>query len=291
MINEIFGEQYNGDEEVEFFPNEHFLDRQDAADRERITDTNFRVTGKTVKKYHLECESSLPDGKMAVRIFEYDAQIALDEGEVTEETLTVTFPHTAVLYLRAYRKKKTPDKMKYVIVTPGGTVAYDIPTMKVQAYSLADIFDRRLLFLIPFYIFSHEKKFPKYNSNEQELEKLKAEYQEILAGLDDLERQEVIGAFDKRTLIEISGDVLKELTKKYENIQKGVGEIMGGALIETSARKLKNETKNETKKETALRMLKRGKLTPEEIAEYADLSIAEVRELAKLQTKLPCPHA
>ncbi len=285
MINEIFGEQYNGDEEVEFFPNEHFLDRQDAADRERITDTNFRVTGKTVKKYHLECESSLPDGKMAVRIFEYDAQIALDEGEVTEETLTVTFPHTAVLYLRAYRKKKTPDKMKYVIVTPGGTVAYDIPIMKVQAYSLADIFDRRLLFLIPFYIFSHEKKFPKYNSNEQELEKLKAEYQEILAGLDDLERQEVIGAFDKRTLIEISGDVLKELTKKYENIQKGVGEIMGGALIETSARKLKNETKNETKKETALKMLKRGKLTPEEIAEYADLSIAEVRELAKLQTK------
>ncbi len=270
---------------MEFFPNEHFLDRQDAADRERITDTNFRVTGKTVKKYHLECESSLPDGKMAVRIFEYDAQIALDEGEVTEETLTVTFPHTAVLYLRAYRKKKTPDKMKYVIVTPGGTVAYDIPIMKVQAYSLADIFDRRLLFLIPFYIFSHEKKFPKYNSNEQELEKLKAEYQEILAGLDDLERQEVIGAFDKRTLIEISGDVLKELTKKYENIQKGVGEIMGGALIETSARKLKNETKNETKKETALRMLKRGKLTPEEIAEYADLSIAEVRELAKLQTK------
>ena len=243
MINEIFGEQYNGDEEVEFFPNEHFLDRQDAADRERITDTNFRVTGKTVKKYHLECESSLPDGKMAVRIFEYDAQIALDEGEVTEETLTVTFPHTAVLYLRAYRKKKTPDKMKYVIVTPGGTVAYDIPIMKVQAYSLADIFDRRLLFLIPFYIFSHEKKFPKYNSNEQELEKLKAEYQEILAGLDDLERQEVIGAFDKRTLIEISGDVLKELTKKYENIQKGAGEIMGGALIETSARKLKNETK------------------------------------------------
>ena len=54
---------------------------------------------------------------------------------------------------------------------------------------------------------------------------------------------------------------------------------MGGALIETSARKLKNETK----KETALRMLKRGKLTSEEIAEYADLSIAEVKELAKLQ--------
>lgn len=282
VINEIFDERYTGEEEVQFFPNEHFLDQQDEADRERITDTNFRIIGKTVKKYHLECESSLPDGKIAVRLFEYDAQIALDEGEVTEETLTVTFPHTAVLYLRAY--KKTPDKMKYMIVTPGGTVAYDVPIMKVQTYSLSDLFDKRLLFLIPFYIFSHEKKFPKYNSNEQELEKLKAEYQEILAGLDDLERQEVIGAFDKRTIIEISGDVLREITKKYENIQKGVGDIMGGALIETEARTILNRGKKEAKKETALRMLKRGKLTLEEIAEDTGLSISEVRELAELQT-------
>ena len=53
----------------------------------------------------------------------------LGEDEVTEETLTVTFPNTAVLYL-AYQK--TPDKMKYVIVTPGGTVQYDVPIMKVQ---------------------------------------------------------------------------------------------------------------------------------------------------------------
>lgn len=282
VINEIFNETYTGDEEVEFFPNEHFLDQQDEADQRRITDTNFRIIGKTIKKYHLECESSLPDGKIAIRLFEYDAQIALDEGEITEETLTVTFPHTAVLYLRAY--KKTPDKMKYVIVTPGGTVAYDVPIMKVQTYSLADIFEKRLLFLIPFYIFSHEKRFPKYNSSEQELEKLKAEYQEILERLDDLERQEVIGAFDKRTIIEISSDVLEELTRKYENVQKGVGDVMGGALLETEARTILNRGKNEEKKETALRMLKRGKLTLEEVAEYSGLSISEVRQLAELQT-------
>lgn len=294
VINEIFNETYTGDEEVEFFPNEHFLDQQDEADQRRITDTNFRIIGKTIKKYHLECESSLPDGKIAIRLFEYDAQIALDEGEITEETLTVTFPHTAVLYLRAY--KKTPDKMKYVIVTPGGTVAYDVPIMKVQTYSLADIFEKRLLFLIPFYIFSHEKRFPKYNSSEQELEKLKAEYQEILERLDDLERQKVIGAFDKRTIIEISSDVLEEIARKYENVQKGVGDVMGGALLETEARTILNQGisqgigqginqgKNEAKKETALRMLKRGKLTLEEVAEYSGLSISEVRQLAELQT-------
>ncbi len=246
------------------------------------------------KKYHIECESSLPDGKITIRLFEYDAQIALDEGEVTEETLTVTFPNTAVLYLRTY--KKTPDKMKYVIVTPGGTVQYDVPIMKVQAYTLDDIFEKGLLILIPFYIFSHEKSFPEYNSNEQKLAELKAEYQKILERLDELEQQDVIGAFDKRTIIELSSDVIKEIAQKYENVQKGVGDIMGGALIETSARTILNQgiTQginqgrslgiSETKKKTALRMLKMEKYTIEEIAECSDLSVEEVEQLVGLQT-------
>ena len=143
VINDVFKEEYTGEEEIQFFPNEHFLDQQDEADKKRITDTNFTIYGKVKKKYHLECESSLPDGRIAIRLFEYDAQIALDEGEVTEETLTVTFPNTAVLYLRVY--KKTPDRMKYIICTPGGTVQYDVPIMKIQSYSLDGIFEKRLL--------------------------------------------------------------------------------------------------------------------------------------------------
>ena len=286
VINEIFDEHYTGEEEIRFFPNEHFLDQQDAADKERITDTNFQIIGRIVKKYHLECESSLPDGKITIRLFEYDAQIALDEGEVTEETLTVIFPNTAVMYLRAY--KKTPDKMKYVIVTPGGTVQYDVPIMKVQSYSLDEIFEKRLLMLIPFYIFSHEKSFSEYNNNEDKLEELKAEYQIILERLDDLEKQGIIGAFDKRTIIDLSSDVINEIARKYENVQKGIGAMMRGPLIQTEARTILNrgisQGISETKKETALRMLKMGKLTVEEIAEYSALSVAEVEQLANLQT-------
>ena len=298
VINEIFGESFTGEEEIQFFPNEHFIDQKDEADKERITDTNFTVLGKTQKKYHIECESSLPDGKITIRLFEYDAQIALDEGEVTEETLTVTFPNTAVLYLRSY--KKTPDKMKYVIITPGGTVQYDIPIMKVQTYSLDDLFEKRLLLLIPFYIFSHESNFPEYNSNEQKLKELKAEYQVILERLDALERQSVIGAFDKRTIIELSGDVIREIAKKYDNVQKGVGDMMSGALIETEARTILNQGisqgikqgisqgikqgVNETKKKTALIMLQDGELSIEKIAKYTGLEIAEVEQLAETQT-------
>ncbi len=174
--------------------------------------------------------------------------------------------------------------MKYVLITPGGMVQYDVPIMKVQKYSLDDIFEKRLLMLIPFYIFSHEKSFPEYNSNEQKLAELKAEYQKILEKLDGLEQQGVIGAFDKRTIIELSEDVIKEIAQKYENVQKGIGDIMGGALIETEARTILNQGISETKKQTALKLLKRGKQTIKEIAEDTGLSVTEVERLAKLQT-------
>ncbi len=99
----------------------------------------------------------------------------------------------------------------------------------------------------------------------------------------------MIGAFDKRTIIELSNDVVKEIAQKYENVQKGVGDIMGGALIETEARTILNQGKNqgrdETKKKMALRMLDDGELSVEKIARYSGLKVAEVEQLAKVRTK------
>ena len=146
--------------------------------------------------------------------------------------------------------------------------------------------------MIPFYIFSHEKRFPEYNSNEQKLEELKAEYQDILIRLDKLEQQRVIGGFDKRVIIELSGDVINEIAKKYEHVQKGVGDMMRGALIETEARRIlnqginqgKSQGINENKKETALRMLQDGELPIDKIAKYTGLNVSEVQQLAELQT-------
>lgn len=60
--------------------------------------------------------------------------------------------------------------------------------------------------------------------------------------------------------------------------------MMREALIETEARTILNQGISQNQRETALRMLKRGKLTVEEIAEDTGLSITEVEQLAGLQT-------
>ncbi len=46
--------------------------------------------------------------------------------------------------------------------------------------------------------------------------------------------------------------MIKEIAQKYENVQKGVGDMMGGALIETEARRILKKGMNEANKETAL---------------------------------------
>jgi len=156
VINEMFGEHYTGDEKIIFGINEHYLNQQGGDEDKRITDTAFDVVGVQRKKYHLECQST-EDSTMLIRMFEYDSQIALDDGEVRRNTLTVTFPHSGILYLR--HSEDTPDDMTIRIVTIGGEVSYKVRVFKTQTYSIDEIFGKKLLFLIPFYIFSHESRF------------------------------------------------------------------------------------------------------------------------------------
>lgn len=121
VINEIFDKHYTGNEKVEFLPNEHFLNQQDGNEEKRISDTNFRIIAEHTDKYHLEC-SSTADSTMLIRFFEYDTQIALDEGELDTNVLRVCFPNSAVLFLR--HTAATPDHLRTEIETPGGNVSY-----------------------------------------------------------------------------------------------------------------------------------------------------------------------
>ena len=223
VINEVFGEHYTGKEKIEFYPNEHFINQQGGSENERITDSNFRIIGDEVKKYHLECQSSADDS-MLVRIFEYDAQIALDEGEIKENVLTVTFPHSSVLFLRC--DKNTPDKMKVVIVTPGTNASYEIPVMKSQNYTIDEIFEKNLLFLIPFYIFTYESRFEEYNNDMKKIEMLKSEYEDIKNKLEELMNNNVINEFTRCTISDMSNRVLEHIAKKYENVKEGVESVM-----------------------------------------------------------------
>ena len=238
VINEVFGEHYSGQEKITFSPNEHFLNQQGGNEEERITDTSFKIEGKETKKYHLECQSST-DNSMLVRFFEYDTQIALDEGRINGNVLIVTLPHSAVLFLRHHAS--TPDTLKIRMVTPGGTVEYDIQVMKSQQYTLEAIFEKNLLLLIPFYIFSHESQFKEYEKDKTKLKSLQEEYEQIKNKLEELLNQGAISEYTRCTIIDMSNKVLEHIAVKYNSVKEGVKAVMGGKVLEYEAKTIIRE--------------------------------------------------
>ena len=108
VINEAFHETYTGDEKIIFRPNEHFINIQGEPTKEKITDSCFEIHGKSVKRYHIESQSTA-DSSLLLRLFEYDSQAALDDAIVENSRLVVDFPRSAVIFLRHTRS--TPDEM------------------------------------------------------------------------------------------------------------------------------------------------------------------------------------
>ncbi len=240
VVNEAFGETYTGKEKIILGINEHFLAQDGSSEEKRITDSSFVIvcSDGAKKRYHLECESNM-DGSILLRMFEYDAQIALDEGEMTDCTLTVSFPHSAVLALR--HTQSSPDTMNIRVVTPGGETGYTVPIVKVQQYSLADIFDKKLIFFLPFYIFSHEKELPDCAADETKLETLKEEYRLIRTRLDELQQAGEISEFTKSAICAMVNHVMSLIAEKYQNVREGVEHIMRGKILEYEAKTILNK--------------------------------------------------
>ena len=49
--------------------------------------------------------------------------------------------------------------------------------LKTQQYTLEEIFEKNLLLLVPFYIFSHESQFEVYEKDRMKLGELQEEYE------------------------------------------------------------------------------------------------------------------
>ena len=115
----------------------------------------------------------------------------------------------------------------------------------MQTYTLEDIWEKEIYLLIPFYIFTHEANFPKYNEDETLLQGLVNEFKEICIKMEELTQQGKMSELERRIIVELSKKVVDNIARKYERIKKGVDGIMGGKVIETEAKKMYNRGINE----------------------------------------------
>ena len=56
--------------------------------------------------------------------------------------------------------KNTPEEMTVKVLTPGGKVSYTVPVLKVKRYTIHELFEKKLFFLIPL-----DRKSTRLNSS------------------------------------------------------------------------------------------------------------------------------
>ncbi len=231
--------------------NEHFIEREDGSSQKRITDSHFMIReGNIENSYHMECESSEYDSTILLRIFEYTSQIAMDSAERTQDKLYVQFPKTGLLLLRA--GNRDPEDGVIIISTPEGELSYKIPILKMADIGIDEIFEQQLYFLLPFFIFNYEKCFGELENDHIQMEELADDYRHILERLREEESRQNgrLSTFSFGVIINLIERVSFNLTKKHVMIQKKVGDIVGGQILDLEWIRFWEEAKAEERVNT-----------------------------------------
>ena len=227
LINEVFHTDYSENESFKQLRNEY-----EEESGKIITDSIIIIRNKT---YHIECQS-VDDTTMAVRMVEYDFAIALEQATKTGRMYEMDFPESCVLYLRC--SSATLDKLEVKVNLPSGdSFVYEAKVVKVQNYTKDVIFQKKLLFFLPYYIMRYEKSLDEISNDSEKLIALLKDYEDIRSRLEKelfKDNRSVLYADMVNLITKISDYILR----KEEIIKKGVGNAMGGKVLELESERL-----------------------------------------------------
>ena len=230
LINEVFQTNYPEDIHFQQLRNEHYEKLGKI-----ITDSILQIEDHT---YHLECQSSL-DGRMVIRMLEYDFSIALELAQKNNETFEIEFPQSCVLYIRNHRERSLPDYHEAIVrFADGQQILYRVPILRAQNYTVDSIFEKRLLILLPYHILRYESFLKNSGTNSKKLEQLLTDYQKISDALEQCTDDKKSTLYiDMIALIEEIADYI--IPKDNEKVRERLGDIMGGKILKLESERLR----------------------------------------------------
>ena len=273
LINEVFGTEYPEDIPIIQKRNEH-----ETKSGEIITDSHLFIGNRV---YHIECQST-SDPTMVIRMIEYDFATALEYAQRENGKVRIYFPHSCVLYLRG---KYGADILEMEIVMPDGSlVDYHVPIIRMEQYTRDVIFRKKLLFLLPFYVIRYEKQKKELEENTEKLDSLLSEYRLIEKHLEE-ELLDKGKEKEYRDLIELIIRIADYIFEDSGKARKGVGDVMGGNVLELESDRLIQQGVTRGEEQQALKsarlMLIDGKLSLEEISRFSGLEQERIKQLKK----------
>lgn len=258
-------------------------------------------------EYHIEFQT-LHDSAMAVRMFRYGFNRALEAGRMAEAveagTLTLFFPRQLVIYLE--ENESIREQVELVLVFPDGqTFRYRVPVMRYWMNTPQDLTGKKLYALLPLQVFRWRKRLQALERSKLQEEEKRRRMAEAFNGLKEtvgltLERlrqlhdeRELSGA-DLERLLEAMQALMNYLYNRYgqyEKLDEEVRQMLKPWIDPKVKRKAlmegrregklegKIQGKIEGKIEVAEQLLRRGIMTPPEISEITGLPLEQVSRL------------
>ena len=279
LINEVFRTKYPLDATMELLHDErHITDARTGEQHVIATDSYFIIDGCP---YHIECQS-VGNRRMVLWMIEYDFHIALDAATGDGGKWKMSFPRSAIVYLRKAGKNAAKWENVQVKMPDGGTWNYRVPVVRAQTFSKEELFEKQLLILVPFYIFRYERMFAKLEGNAAARAAFLADLRDLR---DRLEKRKPSDARMERAYREVYERldyVCRHFLQKRVELKQEVSAIMGGRILETKALDAWDAGMEKGRKEertSAIRkIMEKMKYTAEQAMEFLDIPEADYPE-------------
>lgn len=229
LINEVFHTSFPTDEKVTRLPEGY----QKLVSK--VVADSCSVIGNHV--YHLECQST-KDGTMMLRMAEYDFMIAMAGAMKENGHYRLKMPKSCILYLRGNPNIPDEDALELELAD-GQALIYRVPNVKLEDYTLDEIFKKNLLIFLPYYILRYEKYFHAIAQDEEKTEKLIREYHDILEQLEVATKKNRDGLF--QDLMQLIRRILDYQLRKENKLRERMDKIMGGKVLPLPSDKLREE--------------------------------------------------
>lgn len=151
LIKEVYGKEYPSDATIRPLSTEHstYLDKPSKNPSSNLMDISLLIAGTDY--YHIECQME-NDKLMVIRMISYDLHYAIEHclsKDGTTDEIVIRFPHSAILY--PDQNNSLPNCLRCRVISQDDSEhVYQVPTVRIQSYSLEEIHEKHLNLFIPY---------------------------------------------------------------------------------------------------------------------------------------------
>ena len=171
LFKEVFGKVYPPGTSIVLLSTEQSTLREtrEGPPSSQLMDISLLVGGTDY--YHLECQMK-NDRDMVIRMISYDLHFAIENADFsthsprrrtqTSEEMVLRFPNSIVIYPK--KNDQLPDQLRCRLIFPDKSQhIYEIPTVKIQSYSLEEIREKHLSMFLPYTLLRLEPRLKSAN--------------------------------------------------------------------------------------------------------------------------------